>query len=95
MINPLIGRPRGWELADHPGVVLLLFGAAKLPELARGTRPGAADLQDRDQGPGRRRRDDADDTLKTPEQRELEARAPEAETEPRRRSRGSSATTTG
>jgi sec-independent protein translocase protein TatA len=36
-IVPLIGVPQGWELILIVLVILLLFGAAKLPQLARGT----------------------------------------------------------
>lgn len=34
---PMIGVPMGWELVLIVLVVVLLFGAKKLPELARGT----------------------------------------------------------
>jgi sec-independent protein translocase protein TatA len=34
---PMIGMPQGWELILIIFVILLLFGAAKLPDLARGT----------------------------------------------------------
>lgn len=34
---PLIGVPMGWELVLIVLVVVLLFGAKKLPELARGS----------------------------------------------------------
>ena len=34
---PMIGMPQGWELILIIFVILLLFGAAKLPQLARGT----------------------------------------------------------
>lgn len=37
MITPLITMPGGWELIVIVLVVVLLFGARKLPELARGT----------------------------------------------------------
>ena len=36
-IVPLIGVPQGWEVILIVLVILLLFGAAKLPQLARGT----------------------------------------------------------
>jgi sec-independent protein translocase protein TatA len=36
-IVPMIGMPQGWELILIVLVILLLFGAAKLPQLARGT----------------------------------------------------------
>jgi sec-independent protein translocase protein TatA len=34
---PMIGTPQGWEWILIFLVILLLFGAAKLPDLARGT----------------------------------------------------------
>lgn len=37
MITPLIAMPGGWELIVIVLVLVLLFGARKLPELARGT----------------------------------------------------------
>lgn len=37
MIRPLIGMPGTWELVLIVLVIVLLFGAKKLPELARGT----------------------------------------------------------
>jgi len=37
MINPLIGMPQGLEWLIILAIVVLVFGAAKLPELARGT----------------------------------------------------------
>lgn len=37
MVTPLIAMPGGWELIVIVLVVVLLFGARKLPELARGT----------------------------------------------------------
>ncbi|UUZ59105.1 Sec-independent protein translocase subunit TatA [Nocardioides sp. B-3] len=37
MINPLIGLPQGAEWLVILAIVILVFGAAKLPELARGT----------------------------------------------------------
>jgi len=73
MLNPFIAIPGGWELVLVVLVILLLFGAKKLPELARGTgralrifKAETKGLIDDD--------DDADDDLKTPEQREIEAR---------------------
>ena len=35
MVNPLIGVPGGWELVLILFVIVLLFGAKKLPELTR------------------------------------------------------------
>lgn len=37
MINPMLGMPQGFEWLVILAVVVLIFGAAKLPELARGT----------------------------------------------------------
>lgn len=34
---PLIGVPQGWELVLIVLVIILVFGAKKLPELARGS----------------------------------------------------------
>ena len=34
---PLIGMPSGWEWLIVLAIFVLVFGAAKLPELARGT----------------------------------------------------------
>jgi sec-independent protein translocase protein TatA len=36
-MTPYIAMPGGWELVLIVGVLVLLFGARKLPELARGT----------------------------------------------------------
>jgi sec-independent protein translocase protein TatA len=37
MIHPLFGMPQGAEWLIILAIVILVFGAAKLPELARGT----------------------------------------------------------
>ncbi len=37
MLNPLIGMPQGAEWFVILAIVILVFGAAKLPDLARGT----------------------------------------------------------
>ncbi len=37
MSNPLIGMPQGAEWLVILAIVILVFGAAKLPDLARGT----------------------------------------------------------
>ena len=37
MMGPLIGMPQGAEWLVILAIVILVFGAAKLPELARGT----------------------------------------------------------
>ena len=37
MIYPLIGMPEGWEWVVLLVIVVFVFGAAKLPDLARGS----------------------------------------------------------
>ena len=69
MINTLIGMPQGLEWLVILAIVVLVFGAAKLPDLARSSgqalrifKTETKDLRD----------DDSKD--KSPEQREIEAR---------------------
>jgi sec-independent protein translocase protein TatA len=73
MLNPFIAVPGGWELVLIVLVILLLFGAKKLPELARGSgralrifKAETKGLIDDD--------DEPDEGMKTPEQKEIEAR---------------------
>jgi sec-independent protein translocase protein TatA len=70
MTTPLFAIPGGWELIVVVLVVILLFGAKKLPELARGT--GQALRIFKDETKGLTSHDD--DDLKTPEEREIERR---------------------
>lgn len=37
MLNPMLGMPQGAEWLVILAIVILVFGAAKLPDLARGT----------------------------------------------------------
>ena len=67
MMNPMLGMPGGAEWLIILAIVVLVFGAAKLPELARSS--GQALKIFKDETKGLR---DGDD--KTPEQREIEAR---------------------
>lgn len=62
-----LGTP---ELLIILAVLILLFGASKLPELARGSGRALRIFKAETKGLG----DDDDDDLKSPEQRELEAR---------------------
>ena len=78
MINPLVGMPQGLEWLVILAIVVLVFGAAKLPDLARSSgqalrifKTETKDLRDGD-------KDDAVPTRRTPEQREIEARELEA-----------------
>lgn len=72
MINPLVGMPQGLEWLVILAIVVLVFGAAKLPDLARSTgqalrifKTETKDLSNDKSSP---------DTDATPEQREIEAR---------------------
>ncbi|NKQ40915.1 MAG: twin-arginine translocase TatA/TatE family subunit [Sulfurovum sp.] len=40
-----MGMPGGWELVLIVGVVVLLFGAKKIPELAKGLGKGIKDFK--------------------------------------------------
>jgi sec-independent protein translocase protein TatA len=62
-----LGTP---ELLIILAVLILLFGASKLPELARGSGRALRIFKAETKGLG----DDDDDDLKSPEQRELESR---------------------
>ncbi|MDW7695557.1 twin-arginine translocase TatA/TatE family subunit [Flammeovirgaceae bacterium SG7u.111] len=42
----LFGMPGGWEMAIIIFVILLLFGAKKIPELARGLGKGIREFKD-------------------------------------------------
>ena len=70
MRSLLIGDLGTPELLIILAVVVLLFGASKLPELARGSGRALRIFKAETKG----LTDDDDDDLKTPEQRELEAR---------------------
>jgi sec-independent protein translocase protein TatA len=69
MIDPMIGMPQGLEWLVILAIVVLVFGAAKLPDLARSS--GQALRIFKTETKSLRDDDDAD---KTPEQREIEAR---------------------
>ena len=67
-----LGTP---ELLIILAVVILLFGASKLPELARGSGRALRIFKAETKGLG------DDDDMKTPEQRELEARQAQLDAE--------------
>jgi sec-independent protein translocase protein TatA len=73
MATPLIAVPGGWELIVIVLVIVLLFGAKKLPELARGSGQALRIFKDETKGMT------SDDEKATPEQREIEARQAEAD----------------
>ncbi len=62
--NPMLGMPQGAEWLVILVVVVLIFGAAKLPELARGT--GQALRIFKAETKGLRDDDTSDDTASTP-----------------------------
>ena len=69
-MNTLVAIPGGWELILIVLVIVLFFGAAKLPELARGTGRALRIFKSETKG---LTDDDADDT-KSAEQKEIESR---------------------
>ncbi|MFN8196147.1 MAG: twin-arginine translocase TatA/TatE family subunit [Nocardioidaceae bacterium] len=68
MTTPLVAIPGGWELIVVVLVIILLFGAKKLPELAKGTGQALRIFKDETKGIR------TDDDQKTPEEREIERR---------------------
>jgi sec-independent protein translocase protein TatA len=72
MTPQLIGGLGTPELIIIFAVIILLFGASKLPELARGSGRALRIFKAETKGLG------DDDDLKTPEQREIETRQAEA-----------------
>ena len=70
MINPMLGMPQGLEWIVILAIVVLVFGAAKLPDLARSSGQALRIFKTETKG----LRDDEDEDQKTAEQREIEAR---------------------
>ena len=80
LVIPFLAGLGPTELIIIVGIIVLLFGAKKLPELARGSgralrifKAETKGLLDDD--------DDDDDKTKTPEQRQIDAQNKAAETE--------------
>ena len=73
-MNALVGMPGGWELLAIILVILLLFGAKKLPELARGSGRALRIFKAETKGLVDDDEDEQSEGTKTPEQREIEAR---------------------
>jgi sec-independent protein translocase protein TatA len=71
LVTPLIAGLGPTELIIIVAVIVLLFGAKKLPELARGS--GRALRIFKAETKGLLDDDDDDDTSKTPEQRQIDA----------------------
>jgi sec-independent protein translocase protein TatA len=74
MLNPLFAPPGGWEIMLIFLVILLLFGAKKLPELARGSGRALRIFKTETKGLIDDDDDDVSGSQKTAEQKELEAR---------------------
>jgi sec-independent protein translocase protein TatA len=72
-VNSFIAVPGGWELVLIVLVILLLFGAKKLPELARGSGRALRIFKSETKGLIDDDTDGVDDDLKTPEQRQIES----------------------
>ena len=71
MPSPADRRPRHPRAAHHLAIVILLFGASKLPELARGSGRALRIFKAETKGMAD---DEDDDDQKTTSQLELEAR---------------------
>jgi sec-independent protein translocase protein TatA len=70
MLNPMLGMPQGLEWIVILAIVVLVFGAAKLPALARSSGQALRIFKTETKG----LRDDDDDDTMTPEQREIQVR---------------------
>ncbi|MDP3889684.1 Sec-independent protein translocase subunit TatA [Nocardioides sp.] len=77
MITPFVLGP--WEIAALLAVVVLLFGAAKLPDLARSTGRSLRIFKAETKG---LLDDETPEEKKSPEQREIEARQVPPESDP-------------
>ncbi|MCW2736205.1 twin-arginine translocase TatA/TatE family subunit [Nocardioides sp.] len=71
MVNPLVGMPQGLEWLVILAIVVLVFGAAKLPDLARSSGQALRIFKTETKG---LRDDKSSEPTVTPEQREIEAR---------------------
>ncbi len=80
-LTPLIAGLGPTELLIIVGVIVLLFGASKLPDLARGSGRALRIFKAETKG----LMDDDNDEAKSPRQRELDAREREREEEFERR----------
>jgi sec-independent protein translocase protein TatA len=66
MLNPMIGMPQGAEWLVILAIVVLVFGAAKLPDLARGTGQALRIFKAETKGLRDDEDDDAKDTTTPP-----------------------------
>jgi sec-independent protein translocase protein TatA len=76
-MNALVAIPGGWELILVVLVILLLFGAKKLPELARGSGRALRIFKAETKGLVDDDDDVVDEDKKTPEEKAIEARSAE------------------
>jgi sec-independent protein translocase protein TatA len=74
MPNPLVGMPQGAEWLVILAIVVLVFGAAKLPDLARSSGQALRIFKTETKGLRDGEKDDAAEETIPPEQREIEAR---------------------
>lgn len=74
MLNPMIGMPQGAEWLVILAIVVLVFGAAKLPDLARGTGQALRIFKSETKG---LRDDDEKDATPPPASGELPRSAPD------------------
>jgi len=72
MTNPLIGMPQGAEWLVILAIVVLVFGAAKLPDLARGTGQALRIFKNETKGLKDDDNDDNDDTARADDSRPSE-----------------------
>jgi sec-independent protein translocase protein TatA len=75
MTSSLVAIPGGWELIVIVLVIIMLFGAKKLPELARGTGQALRIFKSETKG----LIDDDDDDTAKPAERQIEAGGTEVE----------------
>ena len=83
-MNPMIGMPQGLEWLVILAIVVLVFGAAKLPDLARSSGQALRIFKTETKG---LRDDEKDDSETIEAQREIEARN-QAEREARNETSG-------
>jgi sec-independent protein translocase protein TatA len=75
MTSSLVAIPGGWELIVIVLVIIMLFGAKKLPELARGTGQALRIFKSETKG----LIDDDDEDTPKPAERQIEAGTTEVE----------------
>ncbi len=78
MLNPMIGMPQGAEWLVILAIVILVFGAAKLPDLARGTGQALRIFKTETKGLRDDDDDDKTDDTPTPTAKELPITAEQA-----------------